>query len=95
MNAKEFNKALSERMNFTQADVVRHLKSLAGIMKTAFSDRKGITFQHFGTFLPKKIESRKGYSPFLKKHVLYPPKMVLYYHASEALREKVKNIESK
>ena len=95
MNAKEFNKALSERMNFAQTDGARHLESLTGIMKTAFSDRKGITFQHFGTFLPHKIESRKGYNPSLKKHVLYPPKMTLRYNASQALKEKVKNIESK
>jgi len=94
LNATEFNNALAEKLGITQTEAGSQIKSVIGIMKGAFDKGKNISILKFGTFAVKKIEPRKGFSPVLGKYVIFPPKQILEFHASESLREKVKNIET-
>lgn len=91
MNNQEFIKELASRLNLTHQDADDYLKGAVKVLKEVFGQQDALTFQNFGTFNSRKIESRKGYSPILKDYVIFPPKRILEFHPSDALREKVKN----
>ncbi len=92
LNATDFNRAMAERLGTTQAEASSQIESLVEIMKKAFEERDSITLTRFGVFSVRKVEPRRGYSPVLKKYVIFPPKQVLDFHPSDSLKEKVKNI---
>lgn len=79
-------------MDITQAEAGEKIEALAGLLSDLFSEDKALNIQRFGTFSTRKVEPRKGYSPVLGKHVIFPPKKVLDFNPSDILKEKVKNI---
>ena len=91
MNSRELNKSLSEKMNIPQAEAGKLMNRLVSILGENFAAGRSFTFQNFGTFGVRKVESRKAYSPVLKEYVLAPPKRVLNFHPSKPLKEKIKN----
>jgi DNA-binding protein HU-beta len=91
LNSKEVTKSLSEKMNIPQAEAGKLLSQLVHILGENFAAGRNFTFQNFGTFGVRKVESRKAYSPVLKEYVLAPPKRVLNFHPSKPLKEKIKN----
>lgn len=92
MNASEFNKQLAVKLDTTQANAAERLADLTGLLSDLFTSDKALAIQKFGTFSTRKIEPRKGYSPVLGKHVIFPPKKVLEFHPSDILKDRVKNI---
>jgi len=93
VNNKEFILELSARLGLSQVEATQHASGLTKVLQKTFGQLEGLTFQNFGTFTVRKIESRKGYSPILKDYVMFPPKRVLDFHPSEALKDKTKNIK--
>jgi len=94
LNTKEFIKELAERLNIPQKEAYELLKTTTEVMMEAFSEGKTISIQRLGNFSVKKTESRKIFSPKLKKHVLTAPKKVLEFHPANPLKEKVKKIRT-
>lgn len=92
MNATEFNRQLAGKLDITQSLASEQLAEVTALLTDLFMTEKSVSLQKFGTFSTRKIEARKGYSPVLGKHVIFPPKRVLEFHPSEILKEKVKNI---
>ncbi len=92
MNSKEFIKATSRQLGLTQGKAEELLKIFTGIIQEALADRKTITLHKLGTFSARKIESRKAFSPALKKHVITPPRQIPEFHPSDLLKETVKKI---
>lgn len=95
MNAREFNNALAEKLDITQDEAATLIETMTDIFRKSFGKEGSITFQNFGSFSTKKVEPRKGYSPILKKYVLFPPKRVLEFSPSEKLKDEVKSINLK
>ena len=93
MNAKEFNRTLAKKLGVTQAQAALRIDQVTTIFSDIYARRQGMTLKNFGTFSVHKVDSRKGYSPILKKHILFPPRRVLNFRPSEILKERVKNIE--
>jgi nucleoid DNA-binding protein len=92
LNSSEFNKQLADRLEITQSEASKRTAELTSLLSELFTSGKSIGIQKFGTFSTRKIEPRKGFSPVLGKHVIFPPKKVLEFHPSEILKEKIKNI---
>jgi nucleoid DNA-binding protein len=92
LNATEFNRELAGKLDITQSEAMEKLAEVTALLSDLFSSEKAVSLQRFGTFSTRKIEPRKGYSPVLGKHVIFPPKKVLEFHPSDILKEKVKNI---
>jgi nucleoid DNA-binding protein len=92
LNASEFNKQLAVKLDTTQANATEQISDLTGLLSDLFTSDKALAIQKFGTFSIRKIEPRKGYSPVLGKHVIFPPKKVLEFHPSDILKDRVKNI---
>ena len=93
MNAKDFNRTLAKKLGVTQDQAALQLKQVTTTLSGIYARRLGMTFKNFGTFTIHKVDSRKGYSPILKKHILFPPRRVLSFRPSETLKERIKNID--
>ena len=92
MNSKELTKALAVRLKISQAKATTLLNGLTQTMRDEFGKQSTVAISKIGIFKVRKIESHKAYSPVKKEYVLIPPKRILDFHASETLKEKIKNI---
>jgi DNA-binding protein HU-beta len=92
LNSREVIKALAEKMDIPQNEAGKLLKQVVLTLGENFAKGMSFTFQNFGTFQVRKVESRKAYSPVLKEYVLAPPKRILDFHPSKPIKEKFKNI---
>ncbi|WP_307759654.1 HU family DNA-binding protein [uncultured Mediterranea sp.] len=90
MNNKEFTSELSKRLGYTLKDTSELMSSLLSVMTQQLEDGNVIAIQGFGTFEVKKKLERISVSPTSKQRMLVPPKLVLTYKPSVALKEKFK-----
>lgn len=90
MNNKEFTSELSKRLGYTLKDTSELMSSLLSVMTQQLEDGNVIAVQGFGTFEVKKKLERISVSPTSKQRMLVPPKLVLTYKPSVALKEKFK-----
>lgn len=90
MNNKEFTAELSKRLGYTQKDTSELISSMLSFMTEQLEEGNGIAIQGFGSFEVKKKIERISVSPTTKQRMLVPPKLVLTYKPSIALKEKFK-----
>ncbi len=65
--------------------------ALVDSMNEAFQEGNVVVINNFGTFEVKKRMERVMVSPTTKKKMLVPPKLVLGFKPSAAVKEKIKN----
>jgi nucleoid DNA-binding protein len=94
VNTREFIKDLAERLDIPQKEAYQLLKDATQVMADAFAEGKTLSIQKLGSFSIKKTQSRKIFSPKLKKHVITPPKKTLEFHPAVPLKEKMKYIRT-
>jgi DNA-binding protein HU-beta len=94
LNTKEFIKELAEKLGVSQKEATTLLRASFDVITEAVGEGKSISIQKLGNFSVKKVESRKMFSPKLKKYVLTPPKKTLEFHPSNTLKDKIKNIRT-
>ena len=90
MNNKEFISELSRRSGYSTKDTTRMVSSLLSIMTQELQDGNTVAIQGFGTFEVKKKMERVSVNPVTQQRLLIPPKLVLTYKPSTALKEKFK-----
>lgn len=90
MNNKEFTTELSKRLGYTQKDTSELISSMLSLMTEQLEEGNSIAIQGFGSFEVKKKIERISVSPTTKQRMLVPPKLVLTYKPSIALKEKFK-----
>ena len=90
MNNKEFTTELSKRLGYTQKDISELISSMLSLMTEQLEEGNSIAIQGFGSFEVKKKIERISVSPTTKQRMLVPPKLVLTYKPSIALKEKFK-----
>lgn len=90
MNNKEFITELSKKTGYSSKDVTQYLSSLIYIMSQELQDGNTVSIQGFGTFDVKKKMERISVNPVTHQRMLIPPKLVLSYKPSVALKEKFK-----
>ena len=66
------------------------VSSLLSIMTQELQDGNTVAIQGFGTFEVKKKLERVSVNPVTQQRLLIPPKLVLTYKPSIALKEKFK-----
>ena len=66
------------------------VSSLLSIMTQELQDGNSVAIQGFGTFEVKKKMERVSVNPVTQQRLLIPPKLVLTYKPSIALKEKFK-----
>ena len=90
MNNKEFTSELSRRLGYTTKDTTELISLLIQEMTKQLEDGNIIQIQGFGSFEVKKKTERISVNPTTKQRMLVPPKLVLTYKPSIALKEKFK-----
>ena len=90
MNNKEFISELSRRSGYSTKDTTRMVSSLLSIMTQELQDGNTVAIQGFGTFEVKKKMERVSVNLVTQQRLLIPPKLVLTYKPSIALKEKFK-----
>lgn len=90
MNNKEFISELSGKLGYTLKDTSELVSSLLEEMVQELEDANSVSIQGFGTFEVKKKTERISINPTSKQRMLVPPKLVLTFKPSNALKEKFK-----
>lgn len=90
MNNKEFTSELSQRLGYTIKDTSELIASLLSDMAQQLQEGNAVSVQGFGTFEVKKKIERITINPVTKLRMLVPPKLVLNYKPSNALKDKFK-----
>lgn len=93
MNSKEFTTELSRRLGYTNKDATQLVASLTDILSAELQDGKTAAFQGFGTFEVKKKMERIVVNPATKQRMLVPPKLILCFKPSVALKERLNSME--
>lgn len=91
MNTSTIIKELSQRLDLPQTEIKRVYDSTFDAIKKSLGKQKGLVLQNFGSFSVKKRDRRKSFNPFKNIYIILPPKMVLSFKPSAALKAKVKN----
>lgn len=91
MNTSAIIKELSLRLQKPQNETKALLDTALDVFKKNLGKNRGFILQNFGSFNIKKRERRKGFNPRDNSYIILPPKMVLVFKPSSALKEKVKN----
>lgn len=81
---------MSQRLGYTIKDTSELIASLLSDMAQQLQEGNAVSVQGFGTFEVKKKIERITINPVTKLRMLVPPKLVLNYKPSNALKDKFK-----
>jgi DNA-binding protein HU-beta len=90
LNNKEFISNLSRKFGYNTKDTTRLVSFVLSAITQELQEGNTITIQGFGAFEVKKKLERISINPTTHQRMLIPPKLVLTYKPSSALKEKFK-----
>lgn len=90
MNNKDFIAGLASRSGYSLKETSDLMASLLEEMTHQWEEGNSICIQGFGVFEVKKKMERVSVSPLTKQRMLVPPKLILSYKPSSALKDKFK-----
>lgn len=91
MNNKEYIAALSRRTGYSQDDTQRMVRTIVEAVAQRFDDGEGVAVAGFGSFELKKRMERVTVNPSTGKRMLVPPKIVIAFKQSVAVKDKINN----
>jgi len=86
MNNLELIKSLAERLGKTQREIRNLLNHSTEKIKHVLDSDLKLTIPRLGTFETHVRQQRKSYNPHYEKFVILPPKRVVSFHSSSALK---------
>lgn len=90
MNNKEFISTLAAEAGYTQTDTQKMVTSVIEAMKNAFDNGDSVQIANFGSFEVKKRMERIVVNPGNGQRMLVPPKLVLTFKPTSAIKETLK-----
>ena len=90
MTQAELIKKLALRIDITQVEVKRILKSSTKIIKETLDKDISISIPDLGTFYTVRSKRRKSYNPFHKQYFLLPPKRSIRFRPSASIKNALK-----
>lgn len=90
MNNKEFINRIAARLDLPAKDVQKLVDRFVSELTERLDDDSSLSIQGFGTFEVKKKLERVVTNPTTKQRMLVPPKLVLSFKPSPAMKEKFK-----
>lgn len=86
MNNLEVIKILAARSGRTQKETREMLRNSILEIRNVLDQGLGISLPRLGTFETRLRGERKSFNPHYKKRVILPPKRVVVFHSSAALK---------
>ncbi len=93
MNNKEFQTEVAKRLGISQKRSAELIKGYIDIILQQLTDVDELPFFSIGTFEVKQKEQRIIINPSSKKRMLVPPKLVLNFRPTTALKNKCKEVK--
>lgn len=93
MNNKEFITELSLRSGYAQDNTQKLVRAVIESMATRFDEGEHVTIPGFGSFELKNRMERISVNPTTGQRMMVPPKIVLNFRPTAALKEKLKKGE--
>lgn len=90
MKKKQLIDKLSEETGLSKTHTEEMLSSTTNTLTDTLSDGKSVSIPDLGTFSTKTNEVRKIYNPHYEAYMMVPPKRVVNFSPSSALKEKLK-----
>ena len=90
MTSKDFTTELAKRQGLTPQEAARAIASLAMLMTRRWQDNDTISIQGFGSFMVRKRMELVTVNPVTQQRMLVPPRLVLGFKPSAALKERLK-----
>lgn len=90
MNNKDFINALATYCGLSFKETQKLSTSLSSAVAQMLDDETTLAIQGFGTFEVKKKMERIVQNPATKKRILVPPRLILSFHPSGTLKDKIK-----
>lgn len=90
MNTKDFIAKLAEASGYTQEDTRKLVRTVVDAIAEETGNGQPVTIPGFGTFEVKKRLERIIVNPSTKQRMLVPPKLVLNFRPSAAVKEQLK-----
>lgn len=90
MNNKEFINQMAVRLGLSTKETQRMVDAFISELAERLDDDTTLNVQGFGSFEVKKKLERVVVNPTTKQKMLVPPKLVLAFKPSPALKEKFK-----
>ena len=90
MNNKEFISTLAADTGYTQTDTQKMVNNVKKKKKKAFGDGDSVQITNFGSFEVKKRLERIVVNPGNGQRMLVPPKLVLSFKPTSAIKETLK-----
>lgn len=91
MNNKDYIAELARQTGYSQEDTQKLVRKVIDSMIVKFEEGDSVSIPNFGTFEVKKRMERVVVNPTTKKRQLVPPKLVLAFHPTSAVKERLKN----
>lgn len=89
MDNKAFIEELSRRLDISRDTVSMMIENLSSAIAKKGSEMEGLAVPNFGIFEPKLRQERIGVHPASGKKLLVPPRVVLSFKCSPALKQRI------
>ena len=93
MEYKEFLTKLQKRVKKDKQATDKLSATIVMVLKEECSDMNTISVKGFGNFEPKKKLEREIYNPATGSKMLIPPKIVLTFKPSTAIKNQIKELK--
>lgn len=90
MNNKEYIAELSRRTEYSQDDTQRMVRLMIETIAQQFDEGENVVISNFGTFELKNRMERIIISPSTGQRMMVPPKIVLSFKPSTAMKMQMK-----
>jgi nucleoid DNA-binding protein len=92
MTHTEVIEYLAEHLKQSKSEIRGLLRQTTEVLKEILDREDSITLPRLGTFHVKKRQKRRGFHPRRKQYMILPPRRVVSFHASQSLRDRVKDV---
>ena len=89
MNYGDYVKNVAKRMDLSQDETKRLIKTSFETIVGALDAGENFTIPGLGTFGTKIREQHKAYSPYYNKFMLLPKKRIVTYYPSSTMKDKM------
>ena len=92
MNTAELITSLAHKLPLPKMDVAQRLENTVIVVTAELLKSNSVVFNNFGALEVKKREERISINPGSGKRMLVPPKLVVKFRMSNALKDKLKGV---
>ena len=92
MNHTELTSSLAQKLLLPKTEVAQRLENTVIVVTDELLKNNSVALGNFGILEIKKREERISVNPVSGKRILVPPKLIVKFKMSNALKDKLKGV---